>query len=88
LFGTLAFDGKNQTDVQNLVKKGGYKPPKKLRADVENLLMGMLETRVDDRYSIADLRHHKAFEFCRNQFASRLDRTLNQSYFGCGPQNK
>jgi len=88
LFGTLAFDGKDEKEVRDLVMKGGYKPPKKLRADVENLLIGMLDIRVDDRYSIADLRHHKAFEFCRNQFASRLDRTLNQSYFGSGPQKK
>ena len=48
----------------------------------------MLATKVDDRYSIEQLRTHKAFEFCRNQFASKLDRTLNQSYFSGAPTNQ
>jgi len=71
LFGGLAFDGNSQADVQKAVKECPYKPPKKLRPEVEDLLMRMLAYRVDDRYSIAELRTHKAFEFCRNQYASK-----------------
>ena len=83
-FGSLAFDGDSQNDVQNAVKKGGYRPPGKLSADIEDLLMGMLKHNVDERYGVDELRMHRAFDFCRNQFASKLDRTLLASQFGTG----
>lgn len=51
-------------------------------------MYGMLEKKVQDRLSIAELRSHRAFEFCRNQFASKLDRKLNQSYFTAGMSNQ
>jgi len=86
-FKTLAFDGDSQVDVQNAVKKANYRTPKKIKPEYEDLLMGMLANDVDKRYSIADIRMHRAFDFCRNQFASKLDRTIMQSQFGTNIQS-
>ena len=86
-FGSKPFQGESKKDYSNAVVKGYVKPPKKLPADIEDLLMGMLKYDVEQRYSIDELRMHKAFDFCRNQFASRLDRTLFVSLFGIRPES-
>ena len=81
LFGTLAFDGENQMQVQKAVKNANYRPPRKLDTIVEEVLMGCLAAKPEARFGIGELRLHRAFEFCRNQYASKLDRTLGKSYF-------
>jgi len=81
LFGNVAFDGANQMEVQNNVKNSNYRPPRKLDPIVEEVICGMLAAKPEKRFGIAELRMHKVFDFCRNQYASKLDRTLGQSYF-------
>lgn len=68
LFNELCYDGRNQMDVQNKVKNTPYKLPKgaKLDPKTENLIMGMLEKKPQDRLSIQDLRNHSViFSFVK-----------------------
>lgn len=88
LFGSMAFDGNTKNQVFNNVIKGGYKPPHKLPEVIEDLLMGMLKYNPVERYGVDDLRMHRAFDFCRNQFASKLPRSLMDSQFDTRIKNK
>ena len=63
LFGTLAFNAKDLIELEDVIKKGNYKPTSELEPEIEDLLMGMLNKNVALRYSFEELKNHRAFDF-------------------------
>ena len=62
LFCTLAFDGSNQKEIEVAVKKGYSISTSELDPKIQDLLMGMLTTNIEQRYSIEELKIHRAFQ--------------------------
>jgi hypothetical protein len=48
---------------------------------VEEVLMGCLAVKPEERFAIGQLRLHKAFDFCREEYVSEFDSKLKNSYF-------
>ena len=66
LFWDYPFDLNNQKtsvlNADNLIL------PEKIDTEVEHLLRGMLKVDFEDRYSAADIKNHKVFDFCKHEF--------------------
>jgi serine/threonine protein kinase len=81
LFGTLAFSGEDQNQIGIAVMNGYKGPPRELDPIVEEVLIGCLAVKPEERFAIGELRLHKAFDFCRHEYVSELDSKLKKSYF-------
>ena len=80
LFGNLAFSGENQNQVRIAVTNGYKGPPRELDPIVEEVLMGCMAAKPGERFAVGQLRLHKAFDFCREEYVSELDSKLKKSY--------